>query len=203
MKDFSLRVARCVPLFLVFVSPLYAQTPPSPFGADVFVGGATGPSHLQKLTPEELKKHTHVGWQIGTGLRTGLRTQWLQWTANYGSAGNEDVHLSEVLGGVRALSPWIEGGETAVRGFAHTLVGPSWARGPLGATRSMEFVAGGGFDVLLLRMQFDYVRTAHAEVHRNEYRMFVGGFLPLCFSGCRPEWKDGIPVLRSAAAPSR
>jgi hypothetical protein len=57
-------------------------------------------------------------------------------------------------------------------------------------------VVGAGFDAFLFRMQFDYVRTDLPLVPRNRLRVFIGGLVPLCFRGCRPEWEDGIPVTR-------
>jgi hypothetical protein len=179
--------------------PAAAQAVPDRLLAvDVIGGGVPHPDP----TPgeEEPDKFAPMGgWQVGSSLRFLNRARWLGVAASYARHSNDEVAVRDVLIGARATSPWLTGNEAIVRGFAHALIGhasarPKAAGQPSGS--SPELVVGAGFDVFLFRMQFDYVRTDLPLVPRNGLRVFIGGFVPLCFRGCRPEWEDGIPVRR-------
>jgi hypothetical protein len=199
---------RCLVVFLGVVGlsgliparPAAAQAGPDRLLAlDVIAGGIPHPDPQE---PGEADPDDFVamgGWQVGSSLRLFNRARWFGVAASYGSHSNEEVAARDVLVGARATSPWLIGNEAMFRGFAHALVGyasarPRAAGQPSGS--SPELVLGGGFDIFLFRMQFDYVGSDLPLVPRNRLRVFIGGFVPLCFRGCRPEWEDGIPVRR-------
>jgi hypothetical protein len=198
----DMTVTRCLVAVMVPVMSLSsmpavrAQSAPPPFGADVFIGGIPRPDAPKE--GEEIPEFPGMGgWQVGASLRRGTRTQWLGWTGSYGSHANDDVRVRETLGGVRFTTPWVFGNSTAVRGFAHVLGGYAWSRPTIGdAQQAPTLVAGAGFDVFLFRLQVDYVRNNLAQVPRHSTRGFLAAVVPICFSGCRPDWEDGIPLKR-------
>ena len=87
-------------------------------------------------------------------------------------------------------------GEFATRSFAHALTGSVGHHAWDGSSdRGPELVFGGGVDTLgFFRMQFDYVRMNVIGLPKNNARIYFGGVLPLCVTGCRDEDKDGIRV---------
>jgi hypothetical protein len=185
---------------LVPAGPAAAQARPEPLLAlDVIAGGIPHPDPPEpgEADPDEFV--AMGGWQLGSSLRLLNRARWLGVAASYGRYSNEDVAARDVLVGARVTSPWLIGNEAILRAFAHALVGyasarPRAAGQPSGS--SPELVLGGGFDIFFFRIQFDYVRSDLPLVPKNGSRAFIGGFVPLCFRGCRPQWEDGIPVTR-------
>ena len=71
----------------------------------------------------------------------------------------------------------------AVAVSAAVLLGSCAAETP--SQSSTEWVLGGGFDVLLLRIQLDYVRLRLDGAREGNTRVFVGGVVPLCLRACR------------------
>ncbi len=185
---------------LIGVPAVGAQPSPNPFGADVFVGGFPRPDPVEG---EEVPEYPDMGgWQVGASIRRGVKWQWLGWTGSYGSRSNDDVRVRDALGGVSATSPWLLGGEGLVRAFGQALGGYAWSQTALGLHDSAPmFVAGGGFDIFFFRLQVDYVRTQLTGVDENYGRGFLGGMVPLCFTDCRPEWEDGIPLFGARSKP--
>ena len=197
-SDRTLVPAVTVLVFLSMGRVAYVQSSPSPFGADVFIGGVPRPD--QPKEGEAIPAYPRMGgWQVGASLRRGRRLQWLGLTASYGSHSNDQVRVRETLGGLRVTSPWLIGGDSGVRGFLHALTGYTWSgTASAAAEHAPAFVLGGGFDVVFFRVQVDYVHTRLTGVPENSARGFIGGVLPICFTGCRPEWQDGIPLSHAA-----
>lgn len=178
-------------VILTASSQAVAQDQPPVVGADVFAGGVPDPSKDEENSVER----DLAGWQLGASLRAGRKLQWLGWTGTYGRYSNDDVHVSEVLAGVRVTTPFTMSGDYAVRLFAHALGGSMSSTAQAGVRdRGPSFVLGGGVDMLFFRIQLDWVHASVAGVLSNAPRAFVGGVVPLCFSGCRPDSQDGFPV---------
>ena len=182
-------------LFLCLATPIFAQGPP-PFGADVFGGWVMGPPPPEDAGAVDEFRNPG-GWQVGATLRRGERLQWLGVTGKYTSGSNDQVRLRDVLGGVSVTSPFAIGNDFGVRAFAHALGGAVWSRLPSGVSDSAPaFALGGGVDFLFVRLQGDWIKSNVTGTPGSFSRAFLGGVVPLCFAGCRPEWKDGIPVRR-------
>jgi hypothetical protein len=175
--------------------PAQAVTPASsgmPFlGVDLFGGamglGTSGDSTTEGGTDGEF---SGSGWEVGGTVRF---RPWLGITgslARTSEAGHSAYHY---LAGPRVSSGY--GGEFGSRLFAHALAG--WAKSGSSVTpdSGYELVLGAGFDGLVfLRLQFDYVRLPFGDGHKNGFRGFFGGVVPLCFRACRPDNADGFEV---------
>jgi hypothetical protein len=138
--------------------------------------------------PSDDEDPASAGWTAGATLR------FLPWLGVETSGGHittkDQWRMSRWLVGPQVSSPFF--GEFRVRGFAHVLVGMEWATAPVGPrTTSGEFVAGGGWDAAgVLRVEFDYVRRNIPGLPTNDGRLSIGGVVPLCLHGCRPQ--DGF-----------
>jgi hypothetical protein len=87
--------------------------------------------------------------------------------------------------GAQVVSPWIVGEDMGFRVFAHALYGFASTRGEAPSQTSAEWVVGGGIDILLMRVQVDYVRLHLDPLKRGNSRVFIGGVVPLCLRSCR------------------
>jgi len=104
---------------------------------------------------------------------------------------DDAVWVSHLAVGPRVTSPWFAAETMVGRFFAHALAGMARTSGPVSQTAG-EFVVGGGIDLLLLRIQGDYVRSNLTGVKRGNGRFFVGGVIPFCLRGCTEA--DGFNV---------
>ena len=187
---------RAVPVFLALaalfclsVRPAVAQPAVSYLGVDVFGGLAP---HTRNNAPEDAESFN--GWGVGGTVRF---LPWLGATGTYGQSKSDSLRLRHVLAGATVTSRFCC--EYWVRPFAQVLAGTVQAR-PAGGGLSesgLELVAGAGFDFFAFgRFQIDYVRLnlegpAAAPMGKNNLRLWVGGVVPLCFRGCRPDSSDG------------
>ena len=116
-----------------------------PFGADVFIGGIPGSG--EPTDGETVAEFPRMGgWEVGASLRHGQSLQWLGWPGAYARHSNDQVRVRELLGGVRATSPWLFAADGMTRAFGHALTGYAWSRSTV-SDRSPVLVLGGGFDV--------------------------------------------------------
>jgi hypothetical protein len=140
------------------------------------------------------------GWDLGASLRP---LPWLGLTGTVSRTSKDDTRIMHYLGGPRLMSSY-GGNYYGLRGFVHVLLGAgsvSVAGQP--SSTGLEVLAGAGFDWYVVRMQLDYLRlpsgvreTSGTPAQQNQMRLMVGGVLPLCFSGCRPNDVDGIDLSR-------
>ena len=132
------------------------------------------------------------GWALDGTVRF---TPWLGVTVGFVRSNPSDLSAMHYLVGPRVNTPFGCGSTTGaldflcIRAFGHALVGA----GNTGSTSGSEIVIGGGFDILLLRMQFDYAHSALEDA--DAFRAMVGGVIPLCFSRCGENDGFAIPSL--------
>jgi len=156
-------------------------------GLDIFAGGAQYERRETPATPDTGDGSEAAGWgKFGwdTGATFSFAKRWLGITGTFGHHTIEDVPTYQFAVGPRVTSPWYVD-EVAVRFFAHALVGVATTSGATPSQSSTEWVLGGGFDVLLLRIQLDYVRLRLDGAREGNTRVFVGGVVPLCLRACR------------------
>jgi hypothetical protein len=170
------------------------MSPPAPaprfVGLDVFAGGGQIQNELVPATDTEEAKYPKWGWDVGATVNVGVR--WFGITAAVGQQPVDDaVWVSHLAVGPRVTSPWFAAETMVGRFFAHALAGMARTSGPVSQTAG-EFVVGGGIDLLLLRIQGDYVRSNLTGVKRGNGRFFVGGVIPFCLRGCTEA--DGFNV---------
>lgn len=186
------RVFTCLLVALSLCTTAQAQSVPDFLALDVFgglagLGGATTP-------PGEEEKASPHGWNLGTTVRfrpwLGLKGEMVRTHDGYGG------RQAQYVGGIEVASAY--SGASWYRGLAHALVGSVRNRARDGSfDQGPELVLGGGFDLLVMvRMQFDYVRMSVLGLPKNNGRIYFGGVLPLCVTGCRREGQDGIPVRK-------
>lgn len=174
----------------------WAQEPPRPAALaperpgpsvrlDVFVGGAAFERYEQpdfENTDADIRYAT-TGWQAGATAFVGV--PWLGITGAVGCQTIETTPAYHAAIGPQFMSPWIIGEDVGFRLFAHALYGVVSTAGDSPTQRGTEWVFGGGIDVLLLRIQYDYVRLNLPALARGNNRIFVGGVVPLCLRSCR------------------
>ena len=156
-------------------------------GLDIFAGGVQYERRETPGTPDagdgsQGAGWGKFGWDTGATLSVGVR--WMGITGAFGHHTVEDVPAYQVAVGPRVTSPWYID-ELAVRFFAHALAGVATTSGATPSQSSTEWVLGGGFDVLFLRIQLDYVRLRLDGVPQGNTRVFVGGVVPFCLRACR------------------
>jgi hypothetical protein len=166
-------------------------------GVDFFGGGAVFDIEVAPATETEKGKTVGWGWDAGATVSYGVR--WMGITGTFGSQPvAESGSAYHLVVGPRVSSPWAVWGDLGGRFFAHALGGLVRTRGVTPSQSSAEWVLGGGIDILLFRLQFDYVRLNLNGVDRNNVRGFVGGVVPLCFRGCSDD-KDLFNVSGRSA----
>jgi len=159
-------------------------------GVDIFAGGGQFQNELVPATDTEDAKFQKWGWDVGATLSYGVR--WLGITGSFGhQAIVENVSAYHLVAGPRVTSPWIAGEMMVARFYAHALGGFARTSGATRPQSRSEWVVGGGIDMLLLRLQFDYVRLNLDGAPKGNPRFFVGGVVPLCFRACS-ESRDGF-----------
>ena len=189
MNCYPVFTCSVVALFLCATAQAQAQNRPDFLALDVF-GGLAGLGRSAAPTGQEQKGA--IGWNVGTTVRflpwLGLKGELARTHDDY------DGRQVQYAGGVEVASPY--DGEFATRSFAHALTGSVGHHAWDGSSdRGPELVFGGGVDTLgFFRMQFDYVRMNVIGLPKNNARIYFGGVLPLCVTGCRDEDKDGIRV---------
>jgi hypothetical protein len=153
-------------------------------GLDIFAGGAQYERHdlPDGGDGSQAVSWGKFGWDTGATVSFGVR--WVGITGTFGHHTIEDVPTYQVAVGPRVTSPWYID-EVGIRFFAHALVGVATTSGVTPSQRSTEWVIGGGFDVLLLRIQIDYVRLGLDGLRKENTRAFIGGVVPLCLRACR------------------
>jgi hypothetical protein len=166
-------------------------------GLDIFAGGA---QYERREIPDsedgsETASWGKFGWDAGATVSYGVR--WIGITGTVGHHTIEDVPTYQVAAGPRVTSPWYID-EVAIRFFAHALVGVAATSGVTPSQSSTALVIGGGFDVLFLRIQVDYVRLGLDGLQKENTRAFIGGVVPLCLRACRES--DGLNVSGRPAA---
>jgi len=163
-----------------------ATAKPGPWvGLDVYGGGAAFQRYDQPDPADEDAdiRFAKTGWNAGATLFVGL--PWLGVTGLAGCQTIETVPTFQMAVGPQVMSPWIVGEDLGFRVFAHALYGYAATTGDGLPQHSAEWVFGGGIDLLLLRLQYDYVRLHLEPLKRGNHRMFVAGVLPLCLRNCR------------------
>ena len=182
-----IRGGRLLCAFFCYVGIAEAQPTsdrPAFLGADVFGGF---PVLVQPVDDESQLSFT--GWEAGGTVR--LRPWWGV-KGTIARTSGDRYRQWQYLGGTEVNHSKLNLG---ARYFAHALVGYITERAPDGTSPgSAEFVVGGGFDYSFLRVQLDYARGALPDRSKNNLRVFLGGVVPLCFSECRPDDQDGIPI---------
>ena len=186
------RVFGCLLVALSLCATAQAQSAPDFLALDVFGGlaGMGGPTR----PPGEEEKRSPLGWNLGTTVRfrpwLGLKGELVRTRDGYGG------RQAQYVGGIEVASAY--SGASWNRGFAHALVGSVRNRARDGSSdQGLEVVLGGGFDTIaMLRMQFDYARMSVLGLPKNNGRIYLGGVLALCVTGCRAEGQDGIPVRK-------
>jgi hypothetical protein len=166
-------------------------------GLDVFGGAlnAAGPESPPVEEGEEPKWNTH-GWEVGANLR--LPNRWIGVTGTVARTWFDDTRMYHVLAGPRVTTPFYP----FARAFGHVLVGGLSAHTPTTSQGSFGVAIGGGVDLFLARLQFDYYRIDVDGVPQNNSRFFLGGVFPFCFRGCGPD--DGFNVGdEPSASPAR
>jgi hypothetical protein len=156
-------------------------------GLDIFAGAA---QYQLKNPPkgEDGKVENafgKYGWDLGTTVNIGVR--WVGITGTVGHHTIENIPTFHVLAGPRFTTDWAFTHTAAGRAFAHVLAGVVRTAGQTPSTPSEngpEVVVGGGFDLFLFRCQFDYVRLGLDRLPRNNFRLFLGGVVPVCLRGC-------------------
>lgn len=153
---------------------------------DIFAGGAT---YQFKDPPKDENGEAEsvygaYGWDTGATLSVAV--PWLGITGSIGHHTIENVPAYHLLVGPRYTTEW--GCEALCgRAFVHALAGLARTSGGVPPQTSGEFALGGGLDFmpLFLRIQIDQVWLNLNGVPKGNFRMFVGGVLPLCFRACR------------------
>ena len=176
------------------VSAVQAQEPATPvppaqerherfLGLEVIAGGVAydRTDYLPVTTGDESDKDHFgpIGWDLGATVNYGVR-----WVGIAGSVGRhtiETVPTYQFAVGPRFTTPR----DYPIRFFAHVLVGFARTSGVTPSQGSAERVIGAGIDFGLLRIQIDEVTLNLDGLLKGNMRMFVGGFVPLCFRGCR------------------
>jgi hypothetical protein len=184
------RVAVLLVVALSLCRTAHAQTAPDFLAADIFGGVGA----LAKATPTENPEGAGaVGWTVGGTVRI---RPWWGLKGDVVRTHDDNARQFQYVGGLEVASPI--SGEFGSRGFAHVLAGYIRNRSRQGVLEgSPEVVMGAGFDTLFVfRMEFDYVRLNLPSLPKNNARILVGGVLPLCFTGCRPDGEDGIHIGR-------
>ena len=136
-------------------------------------------------TGEESNKIGGNGWEVGATVLYGKR--WLGIKSTVGRTTIFDVPVWQVTAG-----PQVYIGKSYARWLAHALVGFSKTSGVTPSQSSVMWVAGGGLDLFILRLQGDYVRLSLDGVEKNNFRLFVGVVLPLCFRACGDYYESGV-----------
>ncbi len=181
-------LARCL------AETTWAQEPATPvvipparpvrfLGLDVFAGGSQFQNVLIPATDTEPAKYPPWGWDIGATVSVGVR--WLGITGTFGRQTIDTAPTYQVAVGPRLTSPWLPAGELPIRGFAHALVGSVSTSGVTPSQSSAEWVIGGGIDIFLVRLQFDNVWLKLNGLKTSNFRLFLGGVVPLCLRACR------------------
>src|SRR5262245_51173601 len=177
-----------VVLLLTAAGSAYGQPFPKFLALDVF-GGLHMPA---ERNAERSRENEMIGWSLGSTVRF---SPWWGIKGELARASNDEFHASHYLGGVEFTSPYSVGAYPT-RFWGHTLVGYANDRSDIGFSQAgPAFVAGGGFDVAVFRLQFDYLRsTRPIERPKNDMRIFVGGAVAVWFRGCQPEGCSGIAI---------
>lgn len=153
-------------------------------GLDIFAGGVQYERHEIPDGGDESQAASwgKFGWD--TGATVSFAVRWIGITGTFGRHTVEDLPTYQAAAGPRVTSPWYVD-DVGIRFFAHALVGVATTSGVTPSQSSTEFVIGGGFDVLLLRIQIDYVRLGLDGLQKGNTRAFIGGVVPLCLRDCR------------------
>ena len=197
------RVSSFSAFILLLAIPCTAQpiaTTPGFAAVDIFGIFTSHVGYGSADAPTEEERARFNGWDLGTSFRP---LPWLAVTGTVGRTWNGDTRLMHYVAGPRVTTSY-GGNYYGVRSFAHFLAGAASGRSAdLPADTGLEIVAGGGFDFwYVLRMQFDYVRLpiltgpGGIPLKRNQVRIALGGVVPFCFRGCRPNDVDGINLSK-------
>ena len=163
-----------------------AQSEPVELGTDgapdaeVFGGVLVG-SFITERSEKEDESRPGVGWELGGSY---YPLDWLGLTGSLARVSEEDADLHQYLGGVRFSTAYSD--YYMVRGFAHVLVGAASVNAPGESEPGSELVLGVGWEIFLMRLQFDYMRLNIDSplVGKNLGRIFLGGVVPICFRRC-------------------
>ena len=168
---------------------------------DIFGGAAVHSGYGSADAQTEEARAEFVGWDVGASVRP---LPWLGITGAIGRTWQGETRIMHYLAGPRFTTSYGDN-YYGVRGFAHVLVGVAAATAAdLPTQTGMEIAVGAGFDIWgMVRFQFDYLRLpgnvrtpgGHA-LQQNQVRGVVGGVLPLCFRGCRPNELDGLDLSK-------
>ena len=164
-------------------------------GLDLFGGGAQLQNELAPATDTEKATYPHWGWDAGATVSYGV--PWLGISAAFGhQAVAEDWGAYHLLAGPRVTSPWLINDNVGLRAFAHALAGFARTSGAAPSQSSAEWVVGGGVDILLFRVQVDYVHLNLNDVKGGFARVFLGGVVPLCLRACGESDKSALPTTK-------
>jgi hypothetical protein len=168
-------------------APVTATTQQQPLIVELFGAWLLHSDNIDTDDPqtEIVEDKSFMGWNAGATLGN----RWLGLTTSVAQTYREDVRIRRFLVGP-AISHRGKNDGIPVRIFAQALAGTAFAKADVDTsdTGSM-FVVGGGWDVAIFRMQFDYVRfnlegPAAAALAKSSFQATFGGVLPLCFRHC-------------------
>jgi hypothetical protein len=130
----------------------------------------------------ETVKSRFSGWGAGATIRFP-DLAWFGVTGSYGQNAQDGVRLRHFRAGITLTTTYV--GDYASRGFVHALVGSSaLSSGDDPSQSGLEFNAGGGIDMFgVVRLRFDWVRLNLPGYPSDNFELFLGGVLPLCFGG--------------------
>lgn len=189
MRGASAAIAIALGVLLATSTAQAQSGPGGPTFLALDVAGGIVPLHNEEAQKED--PWGIAGWSIDATVRF---MPWLGVTGEYVRSSPDDLPASHYLGGVRASSAFF-GNSWPARAYGHVLVGAAVPRElHEGPGTGVEVVLGGGFDLLMLRVQFDYVWSAVEDV--RSFRAMVGGVVPLCFRRCGTN--DGFNLERFA-----
>lgn len=140
---------------------------------------------IREQTSEGAGRWAIKGWNVDGTVRLA---PWFGVVGSVVKSSSYDRPAVHALGGVRVMTRFFAAPPVLIRPFAHVLVGRVSPRD--NGSSGNVLVAGGGWDLLLLRVQFDYIGTSVAEV--DAFRALIGAVVPLCFSRCRDS--DGFAL---------
>lgn len=198
------RVAYAFALSLFVAAPSSAQPATQTAGfraVDIFGGFATHIGYGTADRPNGPGGDRFNGWDVGASFRP---LPWFGITGTIGRTWHGDTAVMHYLAGPRVGTSY-GGNYYGVRLFAHVLAGVGSVSAPgLQTATGVEIAAGAGFDVwYVVRIQGEYRRLPHAAtgsagavLKQNQVSVFLGGVIPLCFRGCRPNDVDGINMAK-------